>query len=373
MNINTAFALLAAIDLQNGLLTGLVIGAALIAIVMAAILVKYGALWFQAYMSGADVSLMSLIGMSLRNVKPGLIVTAKIMGRQAGLNIDRQVGMSTARLEAHYLAGGNVMQVVRAIIAADRAGIDLDFDRAAAVDLAGRDIMDAVRISIFPKVIDCPDPQQSGRTTLSAIAKNGVELRSRLRVTVRTNLDQLIGGATEETIIARVGQGIVSAIGSSETHMEVMETPDRISKGVLSRGLDASTAFEIVSIDMAEIDVGENIGARLQSERAEADTRMARAEAEMRRAEAIAFQQEMKAKLAESRSMLVLAEAELPLAMAGAFRAGQLHSNRSPASYKGRPPDSRAGLPDPTTNPQRPAAGKEKPESPINKAKKGLE
>ena len=237
----------------------------------------YGAIWFQAYMSGADVSLMSLIGMSFRQVKPRLIVTAKIMGRQAGLNIDRQQGMSTARLEAHFLAGGDVMHVLRAIIAAHRAGIDLDFDRAAAVDLAGRDVLDAVRTSVSPKVIDCPEPQRSGKTTLSAVAKNGVELRVRARVTVRTNLDQLIGGATEETIIARVGQGIVTAIGSARTHMEVMEMPDRISKGVLDRGLDANTAFEIVSIDIADIDVGENIGARLQTDQAEADMRMAQA------------------------------------------------------------------------------------------------
>ena len=210
--------------------------------------------------------------------------------------------MSTARLEAHFLAGGDVMHVLRAIIAAHRAGIDLDFDRAAAIDLAGRDVLDAVRTSVSPKVIDCPEPQRSGKTTLSAVAKNGVELRIRARVTVRTNLDQLIGGATEETIIARVGQGIITAIGSAQTHMEVMEMPDRISKSVLARGLDANTAFEIVSIDIADIDVGENIGARLQSDQAEADTRMARARAEVRRAEAIACQQEMKAKVArESR------------------------------------------------------------------------
>ena len=214
--------------------------------------------------------------MSFRQVKPSMIVLAKIMGRQAGLNIDRLQGMSTARLEAHFLAGGNVMGVLRAIIAAHRAGIDLDFDRAAAIDLAGRDVLDAVRTSVSPKVIDCPGPQHSGKTTLSAVAKNGVELRSSApRVTVRTNLLQLIGGATEETIIARVGQGIITAIGSARTHMEVMEKPDRISKGVLDRGLDANTAFAIVSIDIADIDVGENIGARLQADQAEADMRMA--------------------------------------------------------------------------------------------------
>ena len=220
------------------------------------------------------------------------------------------------------------MHVLRAIIAAHRAGIDLDFDRAAAVDLAGRDVLGAVRTSVSPKVIDCPDPQLSGKTTLSAVAKNGVELRVRARVTVRTNLDQLIGGATEETIIARVGQAIVTAIGSAPTHMEVLKMPDRISKGVLERGLDANTAFEIVSIDIAAVDVGENIGARLQTDQAAADMRMALARAEVRRAEAIAWAQEMKAKVTERRAMLVLAEAQIPAAIAMAFRAGQLHAGR---------------------------------------------
>jgi uncharacterized protein YqfA (UPF0365 family) len=229
-------------------------------------------------------------------------------------------------LEAHFLAGGDVTRVLSAIIAAQRAGIDLDFDRAAAVDLAGRDVLDAVRTSVSPKVIDCPEPQGGGKTTLSAVAKNGIELLIHVRVTVRTNLLQLIGGATEETIIARVGQGIVTAIGSSPTHMEVLAMPDRISKGVLDRGLDANTAFEIVSIDIADINVGENIGARLQTDQAEADMRMAQARAEVRRAEAIARQQEMKAKVAESHAMLVLAEAEIPAAIALAFRAGRFHA-----------------------------------------------
>jgi uncharacterized protein YqfA (UPF0365 family) len=322
-----------AADLGSALLIGAVVVAALFALLVVAAMVSYGAIWFEAYMSGADVSLMSLIGMSFRQVKSRLIVTTKIMGRQAGLNIDRQQGMSTARLEAHFLAGGDVMHVIRAIIAAHRAGIDLDFDRAAAVDLAGRDVLDAVRTSVSPKVIDCPEPQRSGKTTLSAVAKNGVELRVRARVTVRTNLDQLIGGATEETIIARVGQGIVTAIGAARTHMEVMEMPDRITKSVLDWGLDANTAFEIVSIDIASIDVGENIGARLQTDQAEADMRMARARAEGRRADAIAWQQEMKARVAESRAMLMLAEAEIPAALAQAFRAGQLQARRSPIHH----------------------------------------
>jgi uncharacterized protein YqfA (UPF0365 family) len=303
--------------------------ATLFALLVAAALVHHGAIWLQAYMSGADVSLMSLIGMSFRQVKPSLIVTAKVMGRQAGLNIDRQQGMSTARLEAHFLAGGDVMHVIRAIIAAHRAGIDLDFDRAAAVDLAGRDVLEAVQTSVSPKVIDCPEAQSSGKASLSAIARNGVELRVRARVTVRTNLDQLIGGATQDTVIARVGQGIVSVIGSASTHMEVLEMPDRISKGLLDRGLDTNTAFEIVSIDITSIDVGENIGARLQTDQAEADMRVARARAEVRRARAIAEQQERKAKVTERRAMLVLAEAEIPAAIALAFRAGRLGNRRS--------------------------------------------
>jgi uncharacterized protein YqfA (UPF0365 family) len=323
------FTPLAALDLPYVLLIGGAVLAALFALLVGAALLRYGALWFQAYMSGADVKLMSLIGMSFRQVKPGMIVTAQIMARQAGLNIDRQQGMSTARLEAHFLAGGDVMAVLRAIIAAHRAGMDLDFDRAAAIDLAGRDVLDAVRTSISPKVIDCPDPKGGGKTTLSAVAKNGVELRIHVRVTVRTNLLQLIGGATEETIIARVGQGIVTAIGSAETHMEVLGMPDRISKGVLERGLDANTAFEIVSIDIADMDVGENIGARLQTDQADADMRMARARAEVRRAEAIAFRQEMKAKVTERQAMLVLAEAEVPAAIAKALRAGRFHTRHS--------------------------------------------
>ncbi len=302
-------------------------------LILAFVLISvYGKLWIQAYMSGADVSFAGLVGMTFRQVNPRVIVTAKVMAAQAGLNIDRASGVSTPRVEAHYLAGGDVMGVINAIIAAQRAGIDLDFDRAAAIDLAGRDVLDAVRTSVHPKVIDCPDPGRSGKTTLSAIAKNGVELKIRARVTVRTNLEQLIGGATEETIIARVGESIISSIGSSDTHLEVLENPDRISRAVLDRGLDAHTAFEIVSIDIADIDVGENIGARLQADQAEADTRVARAKAEQRRAEAVAHEQEMKAQVAQNRARLVLAEAEVPRAMADAFRQGNLHSNGGPAS-----------------------------------------
>lgn len=292
----------------------------------------YGNIWVQAYMSSADVSLLSLIGMGFRQVNPRIIVAAKIMAAQAGLDIGRRHGISTARLEAHFLAGGNVMNVINAIIAAHRAGIDLDFDRAAAIDLAGRDVLDAVRTSVSPRVIDCPDPRRSGKAFLSAIAKDGVELKIRARVTVRTNLEQLIGGATEETVIARVGEGIITSIGSSNTHLEVLENPDRISKAVLNRGLDAHTAFEIVSIDIADIDVGDQIGARLQADQAEADTRVARAMAEQRRAEAVAFEQEMKAKVAGNRAALVLAEAEVPQAMAEAFRQGHIYSDDNGAS-----------------------------------------
>ena len=285
----------------------------------------YGKLWFQAFMSKADVRLLSLVAMGFRQVNPKIIVAAKIRARQAGLDINRKEGISTERLEAHYLAGGNVLNVIHAIIAAHRAGIDLDYDRAGAIDLAGRDVLDAVQTSVDPKVIDCPDAERSGKTTLSAIAKNGVELKIRAKVTVRTNLEQLIGGATEETVIARVGESIISSVGSSDDHLTVLENPDLITKAVLERGLDAQTAFAIVSIDIADIDVGENIGARLQADQAEADTRVARAEAESRRAEAVASEQEMKAKVASNRSELVLAEAEVPLAMAEAFRSGNIH------------------------------------------------
>ncbi|MGE0760188.1 MAG: flotillin-like FloA family protein [Pirellulaceae bacterium] len=288
---------------------------------------RCGWLWIQAAMSHADVSLISLIGMSFRQVNPSAIVAAKIMGAQAGLDIDRQLGMSTAQLEAHVLAGGDVRLVLQAIIAARSAGINLDFHRAAGMDLAGRDVLDAVRTSVVPKVIDCPG-LNSGATTISAIAKNGVELRVRARVTVRTNIDQLIGGATEETVIARVCQGIISTIGSAASHMEVLQAPGSVSARLLTSGLDSNTAFEIISIDMAEMNVGQNIGARLQCDQAEADTRVAQARAAGRQAEAVAWGQEMRARAAASRAALVLAEAEIPAALAFAFRSGTLHEAR---------------------------------------------
>ena len=296
----------------------------LFAVVVVIVIVVYGKLWFQAYMSRANISIYSLVGMTFRRVDARQIVRAKIMAMQAGIGSERETGVTTRRLEAHYLAGGNVPSVIKAIIAAHRADIDLDFDRAAAIDLAGRDVLEAVQTSVYPKVIDCPDPKTSHRTTLSAIARNGVELKVRARVTVRTNIERLIGGATEETIIARVGEGIITSIGSADTHLQVMENPDTVSRAVLDRGLDAQTAFEIVSIDIADIDVGQNIGARLQADQAEADMRVARAKAEERRALAAAREQEMKAAVAKNRAMVVLAEAEVPKAMATAFREGNL-------------------------------------------------
>ncbi len=319
-----AMPLLADIEKSQLLLLAAIVVLGLFGLLAFFFFAKYFSLWLQAYMSNARVSPISLIGMGLRQVNPRTIVDAKIMAMQAGVGTDATTGVTTRRLEAHYLAGGDVARVIHAIVAAHRADIDLDFDRAAAIDLAGRDVLEAVRTSVHPKVINCPDPEKSHKTTLSAVAMNGVELRIRARVTVRTNLSQLIGGATEDTIIARVGEGIITAIGSSEGHLHVMENPDRISKAVLARGLDAHTAFEIVSIDIADIDIGENIGARLQADQAEADTRKAQAFAEQRRANAVALEQEMKANVALNRALVVLAQAEVPRAMAQAFRNGNL-------------------------------------------------
>ncbi len=292
------------------------------------IILSYGRLWLQARTSNVKVSWTSLIGMSLRNVKPAVIVKAQVMANQAGLTIADSCERSTASLEAHYLAGGDVNRVILAIIAANRAGIDLDFDRAAAIDLTGRDLTDAVRTSIFPKVIHCPDVNASGEPqVLSAVAKNGIELLTQVRVTVRTNLDQLIGGATEKTIIARVGQGIVSTIGSMDSHEEALAMPSRISDAVLSQGIQSNTAFEIVSIDVATIDVGRNIGARLQVDQAESDTRVARASAESRRADAIALNAEMRALVTEKEADVISAETSLPCALGDAIREGKFSSD----------------------------------------------
>jgi uncharacterized protein YqfA (UPF0365 family) len=291
-------------------------------LIFLAIFARYFRYWIQSVTTGAGIGIFDLLGMTFRKVNPTVIVRSKIMAVQAGL--DEATGITSRSLEAHYLAGGNVPLVIRAIIAANKAKtIDLSFKLATAIDLAGRNVLEAVQTSVYPKVIDCP-ARNSGRESLDAVAKNGIQLKVKARVTVRANLNQLIGGATEETIIARVGEGIVSAIGSSEFHTDVLQNPDRISKAVLARRLDSQTAFEIVSIDIADIDVGENIGARLQADQAEADTRVARARAEGRRAMAVAQEQEMIAAIEESRAKVTEAEAQVPLAMAESFRDGHL-------------------------------------------------
>jgi len=286
-------------------------------LILGLVFLMFFKLWIQAKAARANVTFMDLIGMWLRKVNARSIVINKITAIQAGLEL------STRELESHYLAGGNVTKVVRALIAANRANITLTFNTATAIDLAGRDILEAVQTSVNPKVIDCPDPHK-GRQTVDAVAQDGIQLKAKARVTVRANIDRLIGGATEETIIARVGEGIVTTIGSAVNHKSVLENPDGISKAVLAKGLDAGTAFEILSIDIADVDVGENIGAQLQKAQAYADQERAKAEAEKRRSMAIARQQEMKALVHENRAKVVLAEAEVPKAMAEAFRAGNL-------------------------------------------------
>jgi uncharacterized protein YqfA (UPF0365 family) len=287
-----------------------------------AVFARYFRLWIQSLTTGARIGIFDLLGMTFRKVNPTVIVRSKIMAVQAGLT--DEMGITSKSLEAHYLAGGNVPLVIRAIIAARKAKtINLDFKLATAIDLAGRNVLEAVQTSVYPKVIDCP-ARGSVRESLDAVAKNGIQLKVKARVTVRANLNQLIGGATEETIIARVGEGIVSAIGSSDSHTQVLENPDRISKAVLARRLDSQTAFEIVSIDIADIDVGDNIGARLQADQAEADTRVARANAEGRRAMAVSQEQEMIAQIEEMRAKVVEAEAEIPKAIAAAFTDGNL-------------------------------------------------
>ncbi len=299
--------------------------AALLAIIALAVFAAYFKLWLRAFVTRAKIGPFALLFMSLRKVNPTAIVDAKIMAVQAGL---REV--TTERLETHYLAGGNIRNVIRALIITHRAKIDLDWNTASAIDLAGRNVLEAVQTSVNPKVIDCPDPKSFGRNTLDGVAKNGIQLKARARVTVRTNLAQLIGGATEDTIVARVGEGIVSAIGSSQSHAEVLANPMLIAKTVLDKGLDSQTAYEIVSIDIADIDVGVNIGARLQADQAEADMRIARAKAEERRARAVAAEQEMKALTVENQAKVILAEAEIPLAMADAYRIGSLRAKTSP-------------------------------------------
>lgn len=267
-------------------------------------------LWITAFFAGVRIPIFSLAGMRLRKVPPAIMVNSKITAEKAGLSVD------VKQLEAHYLAGGNVQKVIAALISADKAGIELPWERATAIDLAGRDVLDAVKLSVNPRVIETPP--------VAAMAKNGIQVRAIAKVTVRANIDRLVGGAGESTIIARVGEGIVSTIGSSDTHKLVLENPDLISQTVLSKGLDAGTAFEILSIDIADVDVGENIGAKLASDQAEADLNVARAKAEERRAAAVAYEQEMKARVHEMRAKVVEAEAEVPLAMSQALREGKL-------------------------------------------------
>jgi uncharacterized protein YqfA (UPF0365 family) len=291
-------------------------------LVFALIFFNFFGVWLRAKVADAPIGFSKLIGMWLRRVPSGLIVDSRITAMKAGLALESDW------LEAHYLAGGSVPNVVLALIAADKAGIPLDYNRACAIDLAikgtSKTVLEAVRTSINPKVIDCPNPTAGGRITIDAVARDGIGVRVRARVTVRSNLDRFVGGATEETIIARVGEGIVTSIGSAASYKEVLENPDRISKTVLQKGLDSGTAFEILSVDIADVDIGDNVGAKLQVAQAEADKVVAQAKAEMRRAAAVASEQEMKARVQEMRAKVVESEAQVPLAMAEAFRNGNL-------------------------------------------------
>lgn len=296
--------------------------AVIVGLIVFIVLAKFFTTWFRARLAKAPVAWSSLIGMFFRKVPYGMITDSRITAVKAGLDF------STDQLEAHYLAGGDVAHVVLAMIAADKAGITLSYDRACAIDLAtkdtGKTVLEAVRTSINPKVIDCPTPTSAGVNKITAVAKDGIAVNARARVTVRTNLDRFVGGATEETIVARVGEGIVTSVGSASSYKDVLENPDSISRLVLQKGVDASTAFEILSIDIADVDVADNIGARLQAEQAEADKQVAQAKAEMRRAAAVAVEQEMSAKTQEMRAKVVEAESEIPMAIAEAFRSGNL-------------------------------------------------
>ncbi len=306
-----------AIENQDLLVYGVIAVAVIIGLIVFFLFFGFINLYIQALVSGVRVGFLDLFGMWLRKINPNLIVAARIQATRAGLDINQQ------EMESHVLAGGNLMRVITSMIAANKANIELGWKTATAIDLAGRDILDAIQTSVNPKVIDVPNPNL-GRSTIDAVAQNGIQLKVKARVTVRTNIQRLVGGATEETIIARVGEGIVSAIGSAADHTAVLENPDHISKAVLAKGLDANTAFTILSIDIADVDVGDNIGARLQTEQAEADKKRAQAEAEKRRAMAVALEQEMIAEQSKNRALVVLAEAEVPRAMAEAFRSGNL-------------------------------------------------
>lgn len=301
--------------------TGVWVFIGIIGLVLLILLFNFFGIWIRAWVSGAYVGLIELAAMRLRSVPVGLVVDNYINARKSGLDI------TVDQLNVHFLAGGDVQMVVRALIAAQKASIHLEFDRACAIDLAtkgtGKTVLDAVKTSVNPKVIDCPNPA-SGKTTIDAVAKDGIAVKVKARVTVRTNLERFVGGATEETIIARVGEGIVTTIGSSNSYKDVLENPDRISKTVLDKALDANTAFEILSIDIADVDVGDNVGAKLQAEQADANKLIAQAQAEIRRAAAVAIEQEMTARTQEMRARVVEAEAQVPLAIAEAFRSGNL-------------------------------------------------
>ena len=290
---------------------------AVIGLILLIMISQYLQLWLQAFFSGARVSLLDLIMMRLRKVPPSVIVLNRITAKKAGLEVP------TNLLEAHFMAGGRIDRVIRAMIAADKAKIDLGWDRATSIDLAGRDILEAVKTSVDPKVIDCPS-QSSSKATVDAVAQDGIQLRCKARVTVRTAIARLVGGATEETIIARVGEGIIATIGAAESHKAVLEQPDRISKTVLHKGLDSGTAFEILSIDIAEIDVGDNIGANLQTAQSEADSKRFQAMAEQRRAAAVAQEAEYQAEAQKNRALVVLAEADVPKAIAEALKSGKM-------------------------------------------------
>jgi uncharacterized protein YqfA (UPF0365 family) len=302
---------------MNPVTTGLLVVVLIAFLIFIAFVAQFFGLWIRAYVSGSHISLLDLAGMRVRKVNALSIVNARIQAARAGINV------SSRDMESHVLAGGDVQRVINAMIAANKAQIELPWQIATAIDLAGRDILDAVQTSVNPKVIDVPNTTL-GRTTIDGVAKDGIQLKVRARVTVRTNIKSLVGGATEETVIARVGEGIVNAIGSAIDYKHVLENPDSISKAVLSKGLDANTAFEILSIDIADIDVGENLGAKLAADRAESDKRRFQAEAEQRRAMAIAQEQENIAHVAANRAAVVLAEAEIPKAIAEAFRNGHL-------------------------------------------------
>src|SRR5512139_108315 len=295
--------------------------AGLILLVGVILVLNFGMIYIRALFSGAKVTFTELIALRLRSVPVGMVVDGRITAVKSGLPL------TIDDLSTHFLAGGSVEMVVLALIASRKAGIHLDYDRACAIDLAtkgtGKTVLEAVKTSVNPKVIDCPNPA-SGKTTIDGVAKDGIVVKAKARVTVRTNLDRFVGGATEETIIARVGEGIVTTIGSANSYKDVLESPDRISKTVLDKALDANTAFEILSIDIADVDVGENVGAKLQAEQAEANKLIAQAQAEIRRAAAVAVEQEMTARVAEMRARVVEAEAQVPQAMAEAFRQGNL-------------------------------------------------